>query len=60
MKRYDLLHVQAADLAALLLVELNHVVAEESKELTGYTLYADGMIHQGVVAMHMLALCDDM
>jgi hypothetical protein len=38
MKRYDVLHVEAADLAALLLVRLNHAVAEEKIELAGETL----------------------
>jgi hypothetical protein len=35
MKRYDVLHVEAADLAALLLVRLNHAVAEENMKLAG-------------------------
>jgi hypothetical protein len=44
MEKHDLLHVEAADLAALLLVRPNYAVAEESKDLSGYTLYADGII----------------
>lgn len=38
MKRYDVLHVEAADLAALLLVRPNHAVAEENIALAGETL----------------------
>jgi hypothetical protein len=47
MEKHDLLHVEAADLAALLLVRPNHAVAEKSIDLAGYTLYADGIITVG-------------